>query len=68
MNTAILNPTIQQGSKPFVAPKLFTAKRLVNTKNMTQSDWLEVRRQALAVVIVQQLVDSIPICRCSNCG
>jgi putative phage-type endonuclease len=47
MNTAILNPFIQQASKPFIAPKLFTAKRLVNTKNMTQSDWLEVRRQGI---------------------
>jgi len=47
MNTAILNPSIQQASKPFNAPKLFTAKRLVNTKNMTQSDWLEVRRQGI---------------------
>ena len=47
MNTAILNPSIQQASKPFIAPKLFTAKRLVNTKNMTKSDWLEVRRQGI---------------------
>ena len=47
MNTAILNPSTQQASKPFNAPKLFTAKRLVNTKNMTQSDWLEVRRQGI---------------------
>ena len=47
MNTAIFNPSIQQASKPFIAPKLFTAKRLVNTKNMTQSDWLEVRRQGV---------------------
>lgn len=45
MNTAILNPSIQQASTPFIAPKLFTAKRLVNTKNMTQAEWLEVRRQ-----------------------
>ncbi|QHI23927.1 YqaJ-like viral recombinase [Acinetobacter haemolyticus] len=47
MNTAILNPSIQQDSQPFIAPKLFTAKRLVNTKNMTQSEWLEVRRQGI---------------------
>ena len=33
MNTAILNPSIQQANTPFIAPKLFTAKRLVNTKN-----------------------------------
>lgn len=47
MNTAILNPPIQQARKPFIAPKLFTAKRLVNTKNMTQAEWLEVRRQGI---------------------
>ena len=47
MNTAILNPSMQQASTPFIAPKLFTAKRLVNTKNMTQAEWLEVRRQGI---------------------
>ncbi|MCW1388682.1 alkaline phosphatase family protein, partial [Acinetobacter baumannii] len=31
MNTAILNPSIQHTSTPFIAPKLFTAKRMVNT-------------------------------------
>jgi predicted phage-related endonuclease len=55
MNTAILNPSIQQPSTPFIAPKLFTAKRLVNTKNMTQAEWLEVDAKVLAVVIVPQL-------------
>jgi len=47
MNTAILNSSIQQASTSFIAPKLFTAKRLVNTKNMTQAEWLEVRRQGI---------------------
>ena len=47
MNTAILNPSMQQASTPFIAPKLFTAKRLVNTKNMTQAEWLEVRRKGI---------------------
>ncbi|HFF4338663.1 TPA: YqaJ viral recombinase family protein [Acinetobacter baumannii] len=47
MNTAILNPSIQHASTPFIAPKLFTAKRMVNTKNMTQAEWLEVRRQGI---------------------
>ena len=47
MNTAILNPATQQASTPFIAPKLFTAKRLVNTKNMTQAEWLEVRRKGI---------------------
>ncbi len=27
MNTAILNPSIQHADIPFIAPKLFTAKR-----------------------------------------
>ena len=47
MNTAILNPATRQASTPFIAPKLFTAKRLVNTKNMTQAEWLEVRRKGI---------------------
>ena len=47
MNTAILNPSIQQASTPFIAPKLFTAKRLINTKNMTQAEWLEIRRKGI---------------------
>ncbi|ELY3878245.1 YqaJ viral recombinase family protein, partial [Acinetobacter baumannii] len=41
------NPSIQHTSTPFIAPKLFTAKRMVNTKNMTQAEWLEVRRQGI---------------------
>ena len=28
-------------------PKLFTAKRFVETKNMTQAEWLEVRRKGI---------------------
>ncbi|WP_312080370.1 YqaJ viral recombinase family nuclease [Acinetobacter schindleri] len=28
-------------------PKLFTAKRFVETKNMTQTEWLEVRRKGI---------------------
>ncbi|EHU2458157.1 YqaJ viral recombinase family protein [Acinetobacter baumannii] len=47
MNTAILNPSIQHVSTPFIAPKLFSAKRMVNTKNMTHAEWLEVRRQGI---------------------
>ncbi|MDI1225334.1 MULTISPECIES: YqaJ viral recombinase family protein [Acinetobacter] len=47
MNTAILNPSIQQASQAFIAPKLFTAKRLVNTKHMSQAEWLEIRRQGI---------------------
>ena len=47
MNTAILNPSIQQASQAFIAPKLVTAKRLVNTTHMSQAEWLEIRRQGI---------------------
>ncbi len=33
--------------KVFRAPKNFTAKRFMATKNMTQAEWLEVRRQGI---------------------
>lgn len=33
--------------KVFSPPKLFTAKRFVETKNMTQAEWLDVRRQGI---------------------
>jgi putative phage-type endonuclease len=34
-------------SKTFIAPKFFSAKRLVNTKHMSQAEWLEVRKQGI---------------------
>lgn len=42
-----LSITTPKHNKPFVAPKLLTAKRLVNTQNMSQAEWLEVRRQGI---------------------
>lgn len=39
-------PTVAQ-SKSFIAPKLFTAKRFVETKNLSQAEWLEIRRQGI---------------------
>ncbi len=48
-----------------LGPKLFTAKRFVDTKNLTQAEWLEVRAQRASVaVIVPQPVVSTRICRC----
>ena len=38
---------IQTPAKSFVAPKLFTAKRFVDTKKLSQAEWLEVRRQGI---------------------
>lgn len=34
-------------SQTFIAPKLFSAKRLINTKKMSQEEWLEVRKQGI---------------------
>ncbi|MHA3893019.1 YqaJ viral recombinase family nuclease [Acinetobacter sp. GXMZU3951] len=34
-------------SQPFIAPRFFSAKRLVNTKSMSQAEWLEIRRQGI---------------------
>lgn len=42
-----LSTTTSKQNKPFVAPKLMTAKRLVNTRNMSQAEWLEIRRQGI---------------------
>ncbi|TCB65511.1 YqaJ viral recombinase family protein [Acinetobacter sp. ANC 4178] len=47
MNSALIQPS---HTKPIIhadRPKLFTAKRFVETKNMTQAEWLEVRRQGI---------------------
>jgi hypothetical protein len=53
---------------PCQPSKTVHRKTFRETKNMTQAEWLEVRRKALAAVTVPQLVVSIPICRCWNCG
>ncbi|MDN5476609.1 MAG: YqaJ viral recombinase family protein [Chryseobacterium sp.] len=42
-----LSPHLNRSTQPFIAPKLFSAKRLVNTKHMSQAEWLEVRRQGI---------------------
>jgi len=34
-------------SKSFIARKLFTAKRFVDTRNLSQAEWLEIRRQGI---------------------
>ena len=50
MNTVISNsviPKIQTPIQPFTAPKLFTAKRFIETKKLSQAEWLEVRRQGI---------------------
>lgn len=48
MNTAILNPsTSTQATLNNNRPKLFTAKRFVETKKLSQAEWLEVRRQGI---------------------
>lgn len=50
MNTA-LAPSLSSSSTASVRnlnrPKLFTAKRFVDTKKLSQADWLEVRRQGI---------------------
>ncbi|MCG2573466.1 YqaJ viral recombinase family protein [Acinetobacter sp. ME22] len=48
MNTAISNPsTSTQAALNKQRPKLFTAKRFVDTKKLSQAEWLEVRRQGI---------------------
>ena len=50
MNTA-LAPSLSSSSRASVRnlnrPKLFTAKRFVDTKKLSQAEWLEVRRQGI---------------------
>jgi putative phage-type endonuclease len=49
MNTAIaLSPlTSPIHTQAFIAPKLFTAKRFVDTRKLSQAEWLEIRRQGI---------------------
>lgn len=49
MNTAITlaSSTVPKHIQAFVAPKLFTAKRFVETKNLSQAEWLEIRKQGI---------------------
>ncbi|TCB67511.1 YqaJ viral recombinase family protein [Acinetobacter sp. ANC 4178] len=47
MNSALIHPTHTRPNLQADRPKLFTAKRFVETKNMTQAEWLEVRRKGI---------------------
>ena len=47
MNSALIQPTNTILNIHANRPKLFTAKRFVETKNMTQAEWLEVRRKGI---------------------
>ena len=47
MNSAVIHRDNATPHTDADRPKLFTAKRFVETKNMTQAEWLEVRRQGI---------------------
>ena len=47
MNLAVIHPNNATFNIHANRPKLFTAKRFVETKNMTQAEWLEVRRKGI---------------------
>ena len=47
MNSAVIHPSNATLNIHATRPKLFTAKRFVETKNMTQAEWLEVRRKGI---------------------
>ncbi|UJA01815.1 YqaJ viral recombinase family protein [Acinetobacter johnsonii] len=47
MNSAVIHPNNGTLNIHATRPKLFTAKRFVETKNMTQAEWLEVRRKGI---------------------
>ena len=47
MNSAVIHPSHTKANIHADRPKLFTAKRFVETKNMTQAEWLEVRRKGI---------------------
>ncbi|NWK63694.1 YqaJ viral recombinase family protein [Acinetobacter sp. SwsAc3] len=47
MNSALIHPNNATLNIHANRPKLFTAKRFVETKNMTQAEWLEVRRKGI---------------------
>ena len=34
-------------AQPFVAPKLFSAKRFVDTRKLSQAEWLDIRKQGI---------------------
>jgi len=47
MNSALIQPSHTKPNIHADRPKMFTAKRFVETKNMTQAEWLEVRRKGI---------------------
>ena len=47
MNSATINSRSAAFSTHASRPKLFTAKRFVETKNLSQAEWLEIRRQGI---------------------
>jgi putative phage-type endonuclease len=47
MNSVVIHPSHTKPNIHADRPKLFTAKRFVETKNMTQAKWLEVRRKGI---------------------
>jgi len=47
MNSALINPNNAILNIHTNCPKLFTAKRFVETINMSQAEWLEVRRKGI---------------------
>lgn len=54
MNIALTSTPLQSSSIPtaiqsksFIAPKLFTAKRFIDTRKLSQTEWLEIRRQGI---------------------
>jgi predicted phage-related endonuclease len=47
MNSAVIHPNNAILNRHTNRPKLFTAKCFVETQNMSQAEWLEVRRQGI---------------------
>ena len=50
MNIALTTtPTAstQTPTQPFVVPKLFSAKRFVDTRKLSQAEWLDIRKQGI---------------------
>ena len=47
MNSALIHPNNATLNIHANRPKLFSAKRFVETKNMTQAEWLEIRRKGI---------------------
>jgi len=47
MNLPVIHPNNITPNIHANRPKLFTAKRFVDTKNLSQAEWLEVRRKGI---------------------